>query len=59
MAGRRGKDRHLPDRVYFHRGWHFYVDDAGKWHQLGKAWDREAKEAWLELSEGKSPDGIP
>jgi len=57
MAGRRKKDHHLPDRVYFHRGGHFYVDHAGKWHKLGKAWNRQAKERWLELSEGKSRDG--
>lgn len=57
MAGRRKKNHHLPDRVYFHRGGHFYVDDAGKWHRLGKAWDRQAKEKWLGLSEGKGRDG--
>jgi integrase len=57
MPGRRKRDHHLPDRVYFHRGWHFYVDEAAKWHKLGKSWDRSAKEIWLELSEGKSPHG--
>lgn len=57
MTGRRKSHHHLPDRVYINRGWHFYVDDAGKWHKLGKIWDRSAKERWLELSEGKSADG--
>lgn len=57
MAGRRKQGHHLPDRVYVNHGWHFYVDPAGKWHKLGKAWDREAKEKWLQLSEGKACEG--
>lgn len=42
MAGvgrRRTKDKHLPQRVYLRRGMHYFVDRAGKWHALAKAYD--------------------
>lgn len=57
MSGRRSKDHHLPSRVYRIRGRHVYVDPAGKWHELGKLWDRDAKERYAELSSGQAPRG--
>lgn len=57
MGRRRSTDHHLPARVYFSRGWHFYVDANGKWHKLGKAWDKAAKDEWVRLTTGKNPDG--
>jgi hypothetical protein len=57
MGRRRTRDLHLPARVYFSRGSHFYVDLAGKWHPLGKEWDRAARAKWIELSTGKAAEG--
>ena len=57
MTGRRKKDHHLPTRVYDIDGRHVYVDRTGKWHELGKEWNREAKDKWLKLSEGQAPSG--
>lgn len=57
MTGRRSKDHHLPTRVYLIRGKFRYVDPAGKMHTLGEAWDRDAKEKWLALSEDRAPRG--
>jgi len=57
MTGKRKKDHHLPARVYLSRGFLFYVDGAGKWHKLGKEWDKAAKTRWAELSTGKAPAG--
>lgn len=57
MGRRRTRNLHLPQRVYFNRGWHFYVDDAGRWHRLGQKWDREAREKWIELSTGHATQG--
>lgn len=44
-------------RSYQSRGFLFYVDGAGKWHKLGKEWDKAAKTRWAELSTGKAPAG--
>lgn len=58
MTGKRRKDHHLPERVYFSRGWHFYVaPDTGKWLKLGKEWGKETRDKWVELSTGKAPEG--
>jgi len=57
MGRRRTSNQHLPQKVYFSRGSYFYVDAAGRWHRLGQAWDREAKERWLELTTGKATEG--
>jgi hypothetical protein len=43
--------------VYRNRGWHWYVDVNGRWHKLGRDWDRAARERWLELSTGHAPAG--
>lgn len=57
MSGKRSKDHHLPSRVYHVRGKHWYVDRAGKWHDLGKEWGRAAKEEYARLSEDQAPKG--
>jgi hypothetical protein len=37
MGRRRKRDTHLPERVYFKHGAHYYVNPAtGKWENLGK-----------------------
>jgi integrase len=54
MVGIRKKNRHLPARVYFHRGWHFYVDYLGRWHKLGREWNFDAKMKYADLS-GNEP----
>jgi len=46
-VGRRRKtDRHLPQRVYFRRGAHYYVTRDGKWLPLGKGYS----DALIELA---------
>lgn len=58
MGRKRTKNYHLPSGVHLSRGWHFWRDPStGKWHKLGKEWDRAAKNKWVELSTGKAPDG--
>lgn len=57
MGRRRKTEHHLPRRVYLNRGWHWFVDDAGKWYKLGKEWDRAAKDTWVKLTEGKAAHG--
>jgi integrase len=57
MGRRRGRDFHLPQRVYFNRGTLFYVAPSGQWHRLGKEWDRTARNLWLELTTGEAPQG--
>lgn len=36
MGRKRTTGAHLPRRVYLHHGSYFFVDRAGKWHNLGK-----------------------
>ena len=44
--------------MYFHRGWYNWRDpQSGRWHPLGKEWDREARAKSVELSTGKAPAG--
>jgi len=58
MGRRRTTNLHLPARVYSSRGSLFYVDPGtGKWHPLGREWDRPAREKWLELTTGKATEG--
>lgn len=57
MGRRRGRDFHLPQRVYRSRGSLFYVAPSGEWHSIGKEWDRVAKDRWLELTTGQAPQG--
>jgi len=57
MGRRRSSDHHLPQRVYRSRGSFFYVAPTGQWHALGKEWDREAKNKWLELTTGQAVQG--
>lgn len=59
MGRRRTTHLHLPAGVYFSRGWYFYREPQPprKSHPLGKAWDREAKLKYAELSTAKSTDG--
>lgn len=58
MGRKRSKNPHLPDGVHPSNGWHFWRDPAsGRWHKLGREWDRAAKERWIELSTGKSTQG--
>lgn len=57
MGRRRTTDLHLPQRVYRSRGSLFYAAPSGKWHALGKEWDREAKARWLELTTGQAGEG--
>lgn len=57
MGRRRRTDLDLPQRVYRSRGSLFYAAPSGKWHALGKAWDRAAKERWLELTTGRAAQG--
>ena len=35
MGRRRTKNKHLPRRVYFQHGQHWFVDITGEWHPLG------------------------
>lgn len=41
---------HPVDRVYWKHGAFHYVDKQNKWHNLGKEWDKAAKEKWAALS---------
>lgn len=51
---RRRNPENLPPRVYFKNGGYRYVNTAGKWITLGKAWDLEARTRWAELA-GERP----
>lgn len=57
MGRIRNTSHHLPERVYQSKGWHFYVDKNGKWHKLGREWDKEARDAWVRITTGKAADG--
>lgn len=37
MGRRRKTNRHLPARVYLRSGAYYFVDFAGKWHQIGRS----------------------
>jgi integrase len=51
MAGRRKSNPlGLPARVYFQSGAYRYRDRVGKWHLLGRRWDRAAKSNYVEAS---------
>lgn len=39
MGRRRTTDKHLPQRVYRRGRSYYFVDRAGKWHRLGRAYD--------------------
>lgn len=52
MPRRRQTDLHLPQGVYWQTGRYRYRDQDGKWHTLGKEWDRAAREAYDRLSRG-------
>jgi integrase len=43
--------------VYRSRGSLFYVSPSGQWHALGKEWDRDAKNRWMELTTGQAVQG--
>lgn len=36
MGRKRRVDKHLPQRVYQRRGTYYFVDQAGRWHNLGR-----------------------
>lgn len=55
MPRRRLTDLHLPTRVYFKNGSYRYVDPSGKWHTLGKEWNRESRAEFDRLSRGDAP----
>lgn len=55
MSRHRLTDHHLPTRVYFKDGRYRYLDPAGKWHTLGREWDREARQKHDALSRGTAP----
>lgn len=56
MPGRRRSNPlGLPKRVYFKDGSIWYVPPAGPWEKLGRAWDREARDRYRELT-GSAPD---
>jgi len=55
MSRRRLTDLHLPTRVYFKDGRYRYLDQANKWHTLGREWGREARAEFDRLSRGAAP----
>ena len=55
MSRHRQTGHHLPTRVYFKDGRYRYLDPAGKWHTLGREWDRTAREKHDALSRGAAP----
>jgi integrase len=57
MGRRRDNPEGLPKRVYFKNGAYHYVDTANKWHRLGAAWDRKAKDEYAKVSDGNSAGG--
>lgn len=44
MSRPRTKDRHLPERMYFKHGRHWYVDTSGTWHPLAKDYSEALKQ---------------
>lgn len=54
MGRKRLHRRDLPERVYFRRSCYFFVDRAGKWHNLGKVYG-DALTAYGRLSHGSAP----
>ncbi len=55
MSRPRLSDLHLPVRVYFKDGRYRYLDQANKWHTLGREWDRAARAEFDRLSRGTAP----
>ena len=47
----------LPPRVYQHHGGFRYIDLTGKVHNLGRAWDMEARQKWAQLSGDRPGSG--